>query len=248
MIAGGASGIVERLPSGHAIKTPWNGHTGHLCRQELMLESQIYARLGCHPRLVKLISWDPDQYALTMEYMPNGSLKDYLAQNRDISLTQRLRWAQEAAEGLQLLHSANVIHCDVAPKNFLLDAHLSLRIADFSGSSLNSSYPAACGSVRFTEPNFSRRNSPTIQEDLYALGSTIYCIMTSRYPYEELESNEVRDRYKAQEFPDVADISCGEIILRCWRSEATSAQEICDFIRNIDRIDVLCKVISIALY
>lgn len=225
---------MERLPSGHAIKTPWNGHTGHLCRQELVLESQIYARLGYHPRLVKLISWDPDQYALTMEYMPNGSLKEYVAQNKDIPTTQRLQWVQEAAEGLQLLHSANVIHCDVAPKNFLLDAHLSLRIADFSGSSLDASYPAACGSVRFTEHNFSRRNLPTIQEDLYALGSTIYCIMTSRYPYEELESNEVRDRYKAQEFPDVAEISCGEIILRCWRSEVTSAQEIYDFIRCMD--------------
>lgn len=201
----------------------------------MILESQIYARLGYHPRLVKLISWDPDQYALTMEYMPNGSLKDYLAQNRVISTIQRLRWVYEAAEGLQLLHSANVIHCDVAPKNFLLDSHLSLRIADFSGSSLNSSYPAACGSARFTEPNFSRRNPPTIQEDLYALGSTIYCIMTSKYPYEDLESNEVRDRYKAQEFPDVAEISCGEIILRCWRSEVSSAQQICDFIQGMDR-------------
>ena len=115
---------MERLPCGHAIKTPWNGHTGHLCRQKLILESQIYAKLGYHPRLVKLISWDPDQYALTMEYMPNGSLEDYLAQNKDIPITQRLQLVQEAAGGLQLLHSANVIHCDVAPKNFLLDAHL----------------------------------------------------------------------------------------------------------------------------
>lgn len=203
-----------------------------------MLESQIYAKLGSHPRLVKFISWDPDQYALTMEYMPNGSLKDYLAQNRDISIAQRLRWAQEAAEGLQLLHSANVIHCDVAPKNFLLDAHLSLRIADFSGSSLNSSHPAACGSVRFTDPSFPRRAPPTTQEDLYALGSTIYFIMTSRYPYEELDSTEVRDRYRAQEFPDVAEICCGEIILRCWRSEVSSAQEICDFIRGMDAMDL----------
>lgn len=28
------------------------------------------------------------------------------------------------------------MHCDVEPRNFLLDAELSLRIADFSGSSL----------------------------------------------------------------------------------------------------------------
>lgn len=232
-ISGGVSGIVERLPSGDVIKSPWNNHSGHLCRQELALERRIYERLGHHPRLVKTISWDSQQYALTMEYMSNGSLKDYLAQNKDIPTLQRLRWAEEASEGLQLLHSADIIHCDVAPKNFLLDAHLALKIADFGGSSLDSSTPSACGSVRFTVADFSRSNPPTIAEDLYALGSTIYFIMTSRYPYEELDSNEVRDRYKGQVFPDVTGISCGEIILRCWRSQVSSAQEVREFIRGV---------------
>lgn len=234
LITGGATGIVERLPSGHAIKTPWNDDTGQLCRQELALESQIYKRLGCHPRLVKIISWDPDEYALTMEYMPNGSLRDRLAQSKDISIAQRLRWAQEAAEAVQLLHASNIIHCDVAPRNFLLDADLSLKIVDFAGSSLDFSPPSACGTARFTMADFSRSNPPTIQEDLFALGSTIYCIMTSRRPYEELTCSEVKDRYKAQDFPDVSTIPCGDIILRCWRSEVASAQEVCDFIRNVE--------------
>jgi serine/threonine protein kinase len=232
LITGGATGIVERLPSGDAIKTPWNGDTGDLCRQ-LALESQIYKRLGYHPRLVKIISWDPDQYALTMEYMPNGSLRDRLA-DKDISLSQRLQWAQQAAEAVQLLHASNVIHCDVAPRNFLLDADLSLKIVDFAGSSLDSSPPSACGTSRFTMADFPRSNPPTIQEDMFALGSTIYCIMTSRRPYEELTCSEVKDRYRAQDFPDVSKIACGEIILRCWRSEVTSAQEVYDYIRSME--------------
>ena len=42
-------------------------------------ESEIYKKLGPHPRLVKIIDWDPKECVLTIEYMPNGCLKDYLS-------------------------------------------------------------------------------------------------------------------------------------------------------------------------
>lgn len=154
-ISGGASGIVERLPTGDVVKTPWPGlHAAH-CRRDMTTEANIYKRLGPHPRLVKMIDWNPDDCCLTMEYMSNGCLKDYLrAHNEEISTLQRLQWIQEAAEGLQLLHSANIIHCDVEPKNFLLDADLGLRIADFSGSSLDGLQALACAGTRFEPPGF----------------------------------------------------------------------------------------------
>ena len=45
-----------------------------------------------------------------------------------ISLAQRLQWTRQGAEGLQLLHDADVIHSDVEPKNFLLYTNLNLKI------------------------------------------------------------------------------------------------------------------------
>lgn len=84
--------------------------------------SRIYKKLDPHPRLVKVIHWDALERALTMEFMTNGCLKDYPFSDGKISVRQRLRWVREEAEGLQLLHSAHVIPCDVEPKNFLLAA------------------------------------------------------------------------------------------------------------------------------
>src|SRR5450432_1780361 len=128
--------------------------------------------------------------------MPSGCLKDYLyAHNDRISLPQRFRWAKETVEGLQLLHSTNVIHCDLDPKNLLLDADLGLKIADFSGSSLEGSKASACVGTRFLQPEFNWRKPPTIQQDLFSLGSTIYSIMTGHAPFEELQSNEVQQLY-----------------------------------------------------
>lgn len=243
LIAGGSTGLTELMPSGHVAKSPWTGREAALCRRELTLESQIYEILGPHPRLVKIIAWDPTECVLVMEFMPNGCLKDYLLAHNDISTTQRLRWAQEAAEGLQLLHSKEVVHCDLGPKNFLLDADLSLKIADFSGSSLKGSRTQACASSRFLTPAFDYRvpqTPPTVQYDLYALGSTIYNIMTNKAPYKEMESKEVRKLYESREFPDVSGTLCGEIIQRCWHCEFESAQEVYDLIRGVE-VEQSCK-------
>ena len=150
---------------------------------------------------------------LCLEYMPNGNLRDYLCRYNDtVSREQRHKWAYEAAEGLDVLHSADIIHSDPKPSNFLLDACLNLRIADFGCSSF-------------------RRSQASAHADLFALGSTIYEIMTGRSPYQELPSSEVQQRYRAHEFPDVTNIPCGECIRQCWLGEAYSAQEIRDVIK-----------------
>jgi serine/threonine protein kinase len=159
-----------------------------------------------------------------MEYIPNCCLKDYLgAHNDKISKTQRVR---ETAKELQLLHSADVIHCDMEPKNLLLDAGLGIRIADFSGSSLKGSQASACAGTRFLPPAFNLRTPPMIQQDLFSFGSTINNVMTGKAPFQELQSNKVKELYKANEFPDMTGLLYGDITKQCWNYEIPFAQEV----------------------
>jgi serine/threonine protein kinase len=168
--------------------------------------------------------------------MPNGNLSTYLTTYKDtIKLSQRLRWVQEAAEGLQLLHSADIMHCDIEPKNFLLDENLGLRIIDFGGSSVRGSRATACPGTRFEPPHFDWNSPQTIKDDLFSFGSTIYYILTGERPYQEVPSDEVRRRYELYEFPDVSAISCGDIIERCWRGQISSAQDIADHMSRVIR-------------
>lgn len=213
----------------------------------MTLESLIYERLGSHPRLVQIIDWDPEGCALTMEYMSNGTLKDYLSANTDtISTAQRLQWAQEAAEGLQLLHTADVIHCNAEPKNFLLDANLGLKIADFGGSSLDGAKAMACVGQKFLPPDYDWRRVPTVQDDLFALGSAIYCIMAGQEPFHELSDGEAEDNYRVGKFPDVGKMACGDVIRRCWNAEAASAQEVYDFFQDTARAASLVVEVDLA--
>ncbi|KAH7336498.1 kinase-like domain-containing protein [Rhexocercosporidium sp. MPI-PUGE-AT-0058] len=201
----GASGILEILPCGDLIKSPWPGKSGKDSRRDITTEYAIYRKLGRHARLIRIFDWDLQDCALTMEYMPNGNLQAFLlVKNDTVAEIQRLRWVQEAAEG-----------------NFLLDEHLGLKIADFGGSSLAGSRPSACSGQRFSLPGKCWRDPPTVQDDLFALGTTIYFIMTCGR------------NYRNHRFPDISQIVCGEFIKRCWSSQITSAQEIYDFIRSI---------------
>ncbi|KAJ8129564.1 hypothetical protein O1611_g4067 [Lasiodiplodia mahajangana] len=234
-LGGGATGLVERLQSGDVIKSPWTGRpTESDCRHQMVIEAQIYQRLGPHPRLVQLKHWDPVDCTLTFEYMPHGNLLEYVEKHgQDISTSQRQKWAIQAAEGVQLLHSYGVVQCDVGPHNFLLDADLELKICDFGGSSLDGSPATIAPGVRYGLPRLRGKHIPpaTIKEDLFALGSTIYFVATGHEPYDELtDEDEVEKRYKDGVFPQLNDVPFAEAIALCWRQEVESAQIIVNII------------------
>ncbi|OBT63231.1 hypothetical protein VE03_07743 [Pseudogymnoascus sp. 23342-1-I1] len=234
-IGSGASGIVNRVPNGDVVKSPWPGSRAAEARRDIATESLIYEKLGQHPRLIRTLDYDPENCILTMEYMPNGTLKDFLSLNNEaVSTALRLQWAKDAAEGLQLLHDAEVVHCDVEPKNFLLDSDLDLKISDFSGSSLEGSRASACAGRRYSRPGFDFHRQQTVSDDLFGLGSTIYFIMTGQTPFEDLPSDEVERSYRDQVYPNVANVKCGRIIRQCWDSEVTSAQGVYDYLRDVE--------------
>lgn len=228
LLAGGVSGLVELSKAGYAIKSPWPGPENAECRREITLEARIYEILGPHDRLVKIQHWNPNECVLTMEYMPNGTLDDYLRNHRadGIAVEQRLRWALQTAQGLQLLHAADIVHCDLKAKNLLLDASLGLKIADFSGSSLRGSKTNSCAGMRYMPP----KSFDDVRKhiDLFALGSVIYKIMSGMDPYEDIPSGSVWPLYELRQFPDVTGLVCGESIKGCWFGRVQSACQVCE--------------------
>ncbi|KZF23883.1 kinase-like protein [Xylona heveae TC161] len=233
LISGGGAGIVERLPSGAVIKSPWTDERREDCRAELRLEWQIYQRLGAHPGLVKILDWNDEDCTLTMELMENGQLDDYIrAHNERISSEQRDNWVKQAAEVVAHFHSLGVIHCDLETRNCLLDAHLRLKLIDFAGSSVDGSRPSAFVAPAFLAPDVEVNSKPTIQHDLFSLGSLIYNIVTGHQPFEGESSRKIQQHYKTNNFPNLENLQYGEIIHRCWHEGFTCAQEIVDILAN----------------
>ena len=227
-IACGGTARLERLPSGDAVKTPLSDldlRFSEASCKDMRTEARIYDIIGLHPRILQIVAWDPQTCCLTMEYLENGTLKEYITtKSESVTPQLRQRWSRQASEGLSVLHAAGVIHCNISPRNFLLDRDLDLKIADFGGSSLSGSMPSAAAETRFRWPVEDWDALPTFGDDVFGLGSLIYFIMTGVYPYGDVASDEVEKLYGAHTYPDVTHLGCEDIITRCWGREVSAAE------------------------
>ncbi|KAL3446940.1 kinase-like domain-containing protein [Aspergillus insuetus] len=168
---------------------------------------------------------------LVLEYMKNSDLKTYLHAHKSIPMDLKLKWAGQIAQAVALLHSHDIIHCDIKPRNFFLDATLNIKTINFSDSSLDGSKPSSDEGTRFYLPR-NWRDSPTVATNLFALGSTLYEVFQGASPYEEIPGNQVEVLFKRKEFPDVSNIPCGEIIRQCWLTQVDSAEQVQPFIQD----------------
>lgn len=229
-ISGGLTGIVELLDDGTVLKSPFPGAEIEKNILDIAKEAQIYHRIGPHERLVRMLGHSRD--GLVLEHMQNGDLKTYLQAQNSIPMSLKLKWAYQITEAVSLLHNNGIIHCDIKPRNFLLDADLNIKIIDFSGSSLDGSKSTSGEGARFYLPRCWRDPS-TVATDLFALGSTLYEVFQGTSPYEDVSSDQVEVLFKKKEFPDVSAIPYGQIIMRCWLSQIESAEHVQALIREI---------------
>uniref|UniRef100_A0A8C6UKW7 Tyrosine-protein kinase n=1 Tax=Neogobius melanostomus TaxID=47308 RepID=A0A8C6UKW7_9GOBI len=69
---------------------------------------------------------------LIMEYLPFGSLRDYLIKNKErIDHKQLLLYASQICKGMEYLSSKRYIHRDLATRNILVESELRVKIGDF---------------------------------------------------------------------------------------------------------------------
>ena len=115
-----------------------------------------------------------------------------------VSLTGPLplaQWQDLATRLLRatgLLHRRNIIHRDIKPENLLLGDDGELRLLDF-GLAFCPGLSAANtddlpGTPSYIAPEAFSGAEPNPQQDLYAVGVTLYYLLTGQYPYGEIEA------------------------------------------------------------
>jgi serine/threonine protein kinase len=236
VISAGSTAIIERLPCGHVRKTPFPDDSPSGRRASLLdikREHVVYLRIAGRPNFLEMVEYSADR-GIILQGMPNGTFRDYLQlKNELISTSQCLSWVIDVSEALHFLHAQGVVHADLKPENILLDENKShVYLVDFSGSCIDGKQGTAWESVRFFMPR-GQDDHPTVQTDLFALGSTLYEIMTGEQPYRELEDGEVEERLRQGIFPRVKEVVGGDVMRWCWSGTVNSADEVCRALHGV---------------
>uniref|UniRef100_A0A8R7UAH5 non-specific serine/threonine protein kinase n=1 Tax=Triticum urartu TaxID=4572 RepID=A0A8R7UAH5_TRIUA len=164
-----------------------------------------------HHNLVRVISacstWDNkgNDKALIIEYMANSTLECwiYSETRRPLSLGSRVTIAVDMAAALDYLHNScmpPIVHCDLKPRNMLLDDVMGARLSDFglakflqnhNSSSTITSWSSAGprGSIGYIAPEYGIGNKISTAGDVYSYGIIILEMLTGKRPTDELFKN-----------------------------------------------------------
>ncbi|WEW56748.1 hypothetical protein PRK78_002199 [Emydomyces testavorans] len=194
------------------------------------VEREIYARLGPHPNILQCYGEFECILGrgIVLDYLPAGPLAQYIALEHFPS--QRTHWPAQAIEATSYIHSKGVIHCDIGTHNFLLRNDGSIVLADFYGSILDGSPAGVSTAARYSRPLSLKQRllNQTEKDDIFALGSVLYEIVSGHRLYEGKEDGEIFKLFQQRQFPDTSAISgpLRLVIEKCWRDQYESAEDV----------------------
>lgn len=160
--------------------------------QMLDKEADMLSKLE-HPNIAKVMDHfvEDGRHYLVLQYINGPDLRQFVKENGAASLLQGLEWAIKIAEILKYLHAQEppIIHRDLTPDNIVLYRN-DLFLIDFGAA--NRFVGAATGTVVGKQayiPPEQLRGKSVLQSDIYALGGSLYYLLTGVDPLPLAESS-----------------------------------------------------------
>ncbi|KAL8241364.1 hypothetical protein R6Q59_014719 [Mikania micrantha] len=173
-------------------------------QRSFMRECEAWRNIR-HRNLLKIITscssvdfQGNDFKALIYEFMPNGSLHDWLHSSEStsrLSLLQIMKILMDIAYALVYIHNyslPSLVHGDLKPSNVLLDDDMVAHVGDFGlarflgTTSYQSSSTGIRGTIGYVAPEYGAGSEMTSSGDVYSFGILVLEVMTGKMPTDEI--------------------------------------------------------------
>jgi serine/threonine protein kinase len=148
-----------------------------------------------HSGIVRVFSFERDAQntAIVMEYVDGESLAQLKHRQPDRCFDPEVirPWLEQLCAVLDYAHhEARIAHRDLKPRNLMVTREGRLKVADFGiASSLAETINGVsirhdtAGTPPYMSPQQARGERPTSADDLYAVGATLYDLLTGKPPF-----------------------------------------------------------------
>lgn len=152
------------------------------------MEAQAAAGLS-HPNIVSVYDVVDERslHYIVMELIEGITLKSYILKKGHLGVKETIGIAIQVAQGIAAAHDQHIVHRDIKPQNMIISRDGKVKVADFGIARAVSSQTIgtnAVGSVHYISPEQAKGGYSDARSDLYALGITMYEMVTGRVPFD----------------------------------------------------------------
>lgn len=186
--------IHKRLDKIVALKTLRPDRFAHAAQvSRFEREMKAVGRLD-HPNLIRAHDAGEidSMHYLVMEYVDGIDLNEAVKQHRSLPIQEACEAIRQAALGLQHAHENSLVHRDIKPSNIMVTKKGIVKVLDMGlariGSQISENDLTSAGQVMGTIDYMSPEQAESshevdIRADIYALGATLYKIISGRVPF-----------------------------------------------------------------
>ena len=189
-------------------------------------EAKMVSRFNGNPNIVNVYEffYENGTVYFAMEYLDGVDLKHFVKE-RGGKLPQEnvLYIADIITDALLIAHSMNVLHRDISPDNIFILNNGEVKLIDFGAARQVLAEQSKSISVILKQgfaplEQYQRRGKQGPWTDIYALGATLYYVITGKMPDEVTERLDFPDIGSADEYG--VDPEFWEIIRKCMEVRA----------------------------
>ena len=167
-------------------------------KKKFSREAENLSKLN-HPHIVKVLEYFEANNTVyyAMEYVDGGNLDVYIAQQKGLTEAESIKYAKQIGDALSYMHVHKMLHLDLKPGNIMLRKNKEAILIDFGLSKQydENGKPETSTTVGSGTPGYAPIEQSNYHEgkdfpatmDVYALGATMYKMLTGVRPPEASE-------------------------------------------------------------
>ena len=161
--------------------------------EQFKKEAKILAKLN-HPGLPRVTDYFEDYSSkyLVMDFIEGEDLQKLLEKTSGfISEEVVIQWMEQVLKTVEYIHENGVIHRDIKPSNIKLTPGGKIFLVDFGIAKIGANSATMMGAQGFTPymappEQYTGTGRTGKYSDIYAIGATIYYLLTGQVPAEAI--------------------------------------------------------------